>query len=373
LKRFRTTPRPDRTKPFENLPLEQYFTVQGDVERSAQLTERFLQRRYGKIHEKISGDEHFLYGQKGRYAHFGFYLVHLSVLFILIGSIIGSFFGFEAYVNILEGEQVATVSLRTGMDRLKLGFEVRCNKFSVDFYENGAPKEYRSNLSFLIDGKVVEEKSVLVNHPAQFRGVTFYQSNYGSVPGKYVQLRIVRQASNNKTVVLTAEAGSSLQLPGNEGRFKVADVRQDFMRMGPAVLITIEPNLGEETRFWIFQNEKMIRKQFSGLLNRFPKLNPSAFEPYTFFLEGMESKYYTGLQVNKDPGVPIVWIGCFLMVTGFFVTFFMSHRRIWVRISKKKKGIKFSIAGTSSKNPVGLQRELEHLTHNLRNLINEKG
>ena len=101
-------------------------------------------------------------------------------------------------------------------------------------------------------------------------------------------------------------------------------------------------------------------------------LNPSAFKPYTFYLEDLESKFYTGLQVNRDPGVSIVWIGCFLMIGGFFVTFFMSHRRIWVRVSSEKQGSTISIAGTSNKNPVGLQRELSHLGIDLNGYLNKR-
>ena len=105
---------------------------------------------------------------------------------------------------------------------------------------------------------------------------------------------------------------------------------------------------------------------------RHPALNPSAFKPYTFFLEDLESKFYTGLQVNRDPGVSVVWAGCFLMIGGFFVTFFMSHRRIWVRVSSKKEGSAIRIAGTTNKNPVGLQRELAHLISNLKDLLNKR-
>ncbi len=101
-------------------------------------------------------------------------------------------------------------------------------------------------------------------------------------------------------------------------------------------------------------------------------LNPSAFKPYTFYLEGLESKFYTGLQVNRDPGVSIVWIGSFLMIGGFFITFFMSHRRIWVRVSSTKQGSTISIAGTSNKNPVGLQRELAHLAISLNGYLNKR-
>ena len=103
------------------------------------------------------------------------------------------------------------------------------------------------------------------------------------------------------------------------------------------------------------------------------KFNPSAFKPYTFFLDGVKTKYYTGLQVNKDPGVPMVWLGCFAMVLGFLMTFFMSHRKTWVQVSEKRDEIKISVAGTANKDQVGLKRHLERLTNDLRNRLDERG
>lgn len=372
LKRFHTLPRPDRLKPFKHLPTQQSILVQGQIKDIANKVNQFLQGRYKRISKKEDEKKHFFYGEKGRYSNFGVYLVHLSILIILIGALAGSFFGFEARVNILEGEQIDTVTLRGKMKPLKLGFDVRCDKFKVDFYKNGAPKEYQSQLSFYIGGKDPEKRTLLVNHPVKFKGITFYQASYGIVPGKNVLIKIDRQASKQKITELSVEVGNLIQLPGNDGQFKVADVKTDFMRMGPAVLILVKPNRGEEVRFWVFQRHETIEKQIPGLFDKFPKLNPSAFKPYTFFLDKVESRYYTGLQVNKDPGVFIVWTGFFLMIAGFFVTFFTSHRRIWVQISKDKTGIRVSVAGTAGKNPVGLQRELEHLTNDLGNLLTDK-
>ena len=372
-KLFRVLPRPDRTKPFENLPPEQSFMIQGETEEQASRVGRFLSRRYNVIHRKQVDDKQFIYCEKGRHSIFGVYLVHLSVLIIIIGGLVGSFFGFEAYVNIKEGEKVDTVNLRRGMGPLKLGFEVQCEKFTVDFYKNGTPREYRSELTFSTDGRIVKKTSVLVNHPAVFRGVTFYQANYGTVPGKKIRLRISGQGPEHEITSTVIEPGNPVRLPNNEGNFQVAEVNENLMGlMGPAVLISIRPDQGKETRFWVFQNPEKVRKRFPGLMERSPKLNPSAFRPYTFFVEPLEKKYYTGLQVNKDPGVHFVWVGCLLMVAGFFVTFFTSHKRIWVRMSSEKPGIRVSIAGTTNKNPVGLQRELEHLTNDLRNLLDEE-
>jgi cytochrome c biogenesis protein len=58
------------------------------------------------------------------------------------------------------------------------------------------------------------------------------------------------------------------------------------------------------------------------------------------------------------------------MVGGFMVTFFMSHRRIWVRVLSEKDGSVIHIAGTASKNPVGLERELGHLSNKLKEPFN---
>ncbi|MBW1900876.1 MAG: cytochrome c biogenesis protein ResB, partial [Deltaproteobacteria bacterium] len=87
----------------------------------------------------------------------------------------------------------------------------------------------------------------------------------------------------------------------------------------------------------------------------------------------LETSHYTGLQVNRDPGVNIVWAGCFLIIAGFFVTFFTSHIRIWVRLSSESQEINISVTGTSNRNPVGLERELMHLTNDLKKRVGGKG
>jgi cytochrome c biogenesis protein len=43
---------------------------------------------------------------------------------------------------------------------------------------------------------------------------------------------------------------------------------------------------------------------------------------------------YTGFQARKDPGVWLIYLGCLIMTIGFYMSFFMSHRRIWGRLTK---------------------------------------
>jgi len=368
-KRYKVRPEPDRTKPFEGLPPGQSVSTGEDVKSAAKRVGALLQSRYRKIREKEVKGDRFFYAEKGGGSHFGVYFVHLSVLLILVGGLLGSFFGFEAYVNILEGEQTDTVMSRKGMKHLRLNFDVRCDRFTVDFYKNGTPKEYRSDLSFLVDGKEIKKIGVLVNHPAEFMGVTFYQSSYGTMPGKMVDLRISGPGAGDSVTAMKVESGKPFELPGGEGVFRVADARGDIMNMGPAVLISVQPEKQKETvDFWVFKNEEQVLGRLPEPMRHSVKFNPAAFKPYTFFLEGLETRYYTGLQVNKDPGVPIVWVGCFFMVAGLFFTFFTSHSRIWVRILAKGAVTQIDVSGAASKNPVGLQREVERLVRDIRKI-----
>jgi cytochrome c biogenesis protein len=165
------------------------------------------------------------------------------------------------------------------------------------------------------------------------------------------------------------EIGKPMPLPLNGGEFQVDDIRPDFMQLGPAVLIAIKPTTGDEQRIWIFRDRDSIKERFPGIFEKFPKLNPAAFKPYVFSLDQIENKYYTGLQVNRDPGVSLIWIGCFMMVAGFFIAFFQSHRGFYVKALPTSEGIRISVAGRSNKNPVGLERDLDQLTLKLRNVF----
>lgn len=372
-KRLKAHPRPDRSKPFENLPPERMFTVKGSMNTVAERLEVFMKSRYKNISDKREGKQYFIYGDKGRYSHVGVYIVHLSVLLILMGSIIGSFFGLEAFVNIAEGESVDTIRLRKSNNPYKIPFQIHCKKFTVNFYKNGAPKEFRSDLQFLVDGKIMKEGALLVNHPITFKGITFYQSTYGKIPGDQVQIKISTQGSEQKTNDMAVTMGKAVPLPGKEGQFEVVTVRDDFMRLGPAAFIRVQPSQGEEKAFWVFQHQEMVKKRFPGIFEKYPKLNPASYPPYVFFLEGFETTYYTGLQANRDPGVILVWIACFLMVVGFFIAFFTSHRHYRVWIQSRNDKLKISVAGNTSKNEVGLERDLDQLTDRLRVYLGDEG
>ena len=357
-KLFSAIPSPDRRKPFEDLPPENVLLIEKNRNEVINSVENLLRRKYKKIRRKDTDSTTFIYGEKGAYSNFGVYIIHLSILIVITGAIIGSLLGFGAFVNIPEGESTNTVHLGRQKGVKKLDFTVRCDKFTISFYENGMPKEYRSNLSFLKDNNVILQGPLLVNHPITVNGIRFYQASYGTTPGGQAHITVRRE--NEKETTVKVKQKDSFYLKEKNATVNIVKIEKNFMSMGPAVLMHIQNPEGT-VRIWVFKRIEQMRDKIPDLTKKVPTFNPGRYKPYYFKLNRIESNYYTGLQLSQDPGVVIVAIGSFFVILGLFVTFFSSHKRLWVRVDDQEGKSRISVGARSNKDPVGLKRETEHL------------
>ncbi len=74
---------------------------------------------------------------------------------------------------------------------------------------------------------------------------------------------------------------------------------------------------------------------------------------------------YTGLQVSKDPGVGFIYTASIVMTLGLYASFFMSHKKIWIRLtpesSRQRNSVRISVGGSASKNRLSFEREIEKI------------
>ena len=299
------------------------------------------------------------YSEKGRFSRLGVYITHSSILIILIGGILGSLLGFKGHVEILEGETVDKIFLRIKDEEVPkpIAFSVRCDDFNITYYDLKRPekhvKEYTSHLTILENGKEVLKKTVQVNHPLHYKGLAFYQSNYGTAHD--VTLGI--QWGNKKEMaIFKAPEGVTVPVPNSNIFIQVLKYASQVHNFGEGVQVVLFKPNQEPRPFW--------------LLKSFPKLDERRGDEFTLTLEGITSKEYTGLQVTKDPGVWVVWIGCGLMIFGLIVSFFFSHQRVWVRIPKSPGG-EIVLAGSTNKNRVGFEKTFGQLVDGIRKKSSE--
>ncbi len=362
-KRFRKTSVSDEIDIFMNLPSDRIFLVEKPLNEEAMRLEGLMKKKYKATYRKDTEESAFITGEKGNLSYFGVYLVHLSVLIILTGMIIGFLSGFDAYVEIAEGNSADKVQLKGEAGSKKLDIVIRCDRFSIDYYEDGTPKVYRSDLTFSRNGSIIQQGPIFVNHPATVEGIRFYQANFGTVPSGDAVIGI--RKGGEKARVVRVRAGTEFDLPGNDGKAKIIRMEENFMRIGPAVKISIQSAKGK-FQFWVFQNIEQIIQENPGLIDRVPLFNPGLFAPYVFSLAMIQTKYYTGLQVTRDPGVPVVVAGSFLLVLGFMTVFFYAHRQVWIRVDRQGPNTRISIAAKTNKDPVGLEREVASLIEEIQ-------
>jgi cytochrome c biogenesis protein len=357
-RQFRGGGAPDGMQRLADFPPERIIaTVMPPAEEASRL-EALLRKRCGRIQKVETPQGFILAGGKGAFSRFGVFVVHLGVLLLIAGGLAGAIFGIQGHVEIAEGETSNTLAFRGGKPSQSLPFSIRCDRFTVEHYENGAPKVFRSDLTFIQDGKIVRQGALLVNHPIAFGGLRFYQSSYGVLPGGRVALSYVR--GNGKANERETAVGDRFALPGGEGEVEVIRIENDLMRMGPAVKLSVV-SPGGEVQFWVFQNIKRIKKANPGILEQVPLMNPGLFAPYLFSMQKKGERFYTVLQATRDPGVPLVAGGAALLTVGLMITFFFSHRRFRIVLEEEKGQIRIGIAGSSNRDPVGLENEMNRL------------
>jgi len=297
----------------------------------------------------------YLFSQKGAYSRFGVYVTHTSILIIFIGAMIGNVWGYKAYVNIVEGKSVDAVWPRAGKEPIPLGFELRCDNFEVEFYDGGGrPKEFSSDLVVLENGVEVLKKTIEVNDPLTYKGLTFYQSSYGPAGDPVYRFR-VKHRESGETVTIMGRQGKHLPLPGGASLIPMG-YAENYQSFGPAAQVSID--MGDHqhgTPFIVFKN--------------YPQFDEKRGGAYAVTLVEAQQSYYTGLQVAKDPGVWVVWLGCLLMVLGSCGAFFLSHRRIWVTIEPLEKGVGVKVGGNAHRNQPAFALFFDDLTKDLNDTL----
>lgn len=340
---------------FKALSDKEEFQSGSSPKELEKIYTRTITKRFGYTKIKNTGAGFLIFAEKWRWTRLGVYIVHFSVILLLAGGLIGSIFGFEGYVNIPEGETKNTIRLRKTGKPQHLKFDIRCDYFKVNFYDTGAPKEYRSGLTLINDGKPIFAKAIVVNDPLRYAGVNIFQSSYGAIMPNDIVLKI----TSNKTGMLyerKAVVGTTIDLPENMGTFVLKKFVNSYNFMGHTV--------GEAFIGTLIKNNEdriniVLPLQFSG----FDKMRKGEC---VISAADYKKRYYTGLQVTHDPGVVVVYSGFIMIIFGCFVTFFMSHQVLCVEVVRKEGKTNIMVAGSANKNRIGMRNQVKKLALNLQ-------
>lgn len=105
---------------------------------------------------------------------------------------------------------------------------------------------------------------------------------------------------------------------------------------------------------------------------RFPSFDKMRQGALIFSVADIKQRYYTGLQVTKDPGVWLVYLGFMMMMIGCYVTFFMSHQQLCIEVVEEAKNSRVLVSGTANKNKMGMENKVRNIAEKLKKLTSEK-
>jgi cytochrome c biogenesis protein len=278
-------------------------------------------------------------------------VTHLSIIIIFIGAILGNVLGFKSYVNITDGEEASHLDTRGGKEHINLPFSVRNNRFWLETYPNGQPRKYASDLSVIESGREVLRKTITVNDPLRYKGIWFYQSSYGQAGGT-TALVSVRRPDGSPAGSLSLRPNEPIRIDGY-GTVRGVNYDQNFQGRGPALQVVVEKPGKSTAAFWLPQ--------------QLPDQDRQRDDALVFSFGGLDSRMFTGLQVAKDPGVNIVWLGCALMVIGIAMAFFLSHQRVWVRLAQGQDArVEVVLAGSASRNRIAFEKKFEKIQNDVK-------
>jgi len=251
---FREYVRGSSLRAFPNRVQGQANASVGQTREQVQKLLRSMGYRY-KVRD--DGDEFLIAAKKGGANRLGYIFTHAAIVVICIGGLLDSELpvrvqmwvndkspivenmlisevpesgrlpmanpSFKAHLLIPEGGQSsnALVSAGDGVLVQPLPFNIRLNRFLVDYYSTGMPSSFKSEV-LVTDPATGEsfEQTIEVNEPLHYKGVTVYQSSLDD-GGSRIRLTgypLGGSRSNEFTVDGVVGQGTELVVDGDERR-----------------------------------------------------------------------------------------------------------------------------------------------------------
>ena len=332
------------------LPLRTSLPVT-DAAQALAAAERVWKRHGLKPERTVEREEVALYAEKSRCAVLAVYVVHASLLLIMLGGVTDSIWGYKGYVALVPGEPaISQIELRDNTVR-RLPFALRCDEAGQENYTGQfsmMPKRWWSKLTVLENGREVEHKEIAVNDPLVYRGVRFYQSGYGtSSELRKTRLAVLRPEDSatpeafklavNQTVQLRDGASVTMVKFISDAFPMDNDLYQRSKDLNNAAIKLEVTRNGNTQPVFLFRTEEAAPGDLTLTGPYDAQGNPVTQVPYRF-LASLDLAPFTGLQVSHEPGQWAVWAGCLLLAAGLILSFWVLHQRYWAVAVQDKEG-----------------------------------
>lgn len=336
----------------------------------------------------------------GKMSLFGGMCIHIGLLAVLAGGLIGVFWGVEMAIHGRRGEKVVIPPLeaiRAARDADRLSrtarnlrtfspedprlnewrqqvetlqaeytrgmaspaFSIFFEDLWVDYYGAGAEspqgvKSWNSKVRFVENAVQSEPVVVMVNQPVTHREFTFYQASWSKYYRKIrMKIDLIENmpgwldfkapASFPQTLEVTV--GEPIKPEWSPVTLVVQDFMPDFRVVGDR-FVTVSHELNNPAaRIVAFDQAGAVAgRAWAFPEDRIMLASHVSNLPFLFTFVEADPEFESGMQMTHDPGKPVVWLGCLLFTLGMIMSFYVTYREDWVLIYPNNR-IKIAVGG----------------------------
>jgi len=273
--------------------------------------------------KSFNHDNSFVFSaSKGELKYVGNFILHIAILIIAVGGIIGSFYGWSEIMYGRAGDLIPV-----GDD----GTQIKVEDFNIVLNEDGSISDYITDVSVWKNGDSLGIALIKVNQPLKLDGINVLQHSYHTEEDEYYWARIgyrIRGEFSWKNLLI--KPGERIFLADSAFSVRVVrflpDLRVDNGRVytengfpnNPAVKVELEHFDGVEYG-WIFL--------------RHPEFNKNFKAPISLMLEDVKPVFYTGLQITSNPGSPLIIGGIVVATVALILLLLFDYRKITGEVS----------------------------------------
>lgn len=292
---------------------------------------------------------------------FGSDIVHVGLLVLLVGALVTAAGSIRTELPMRPGQTI---------DVPGAGFALRLDKFETLYYPDGSVKAWTSAVKVIEAGREAPGAVIAVNRPFTHRGFSFYQMSYGfdwDAPTLTLAVKKKDDAAPART--LTLQPGRRMPLGDAEGTeialkgflpdFVLGEGNQPENRSSqpnnPAAQVEVWRKGQKAFEGWVFANYP-----------DFAQMHGSQAPDLTIELKTFDAAQYSVLEAAKDPGVPLVWLGCLLGMAGLFLAFYWPTWEIRALLEEGQGQTDVSLGGTAAKSRDRFALQFESIVNDFR-------
>lgn len=323
---------------------------------SAEESVREVLKKELRFKEKVCTDSGVTVMEKGWSYRWLTWIYHLFISLCFFGFFLTYLFSYEDEITLYQGEATAIKPAEASRWNKNLGnkpqeldFKLMLEEFITEYSqfpkldypadklsrlavamgwqdpkyimkdESYFPKDWKSRLKVIKGKQAVSEKTIEVNDPLSYQGITFYQVAYK---------QILKIQVDDNPIMFETETGKDLIVPGIDGTIRFGAVRTGTLFKKDGGVEKIKP----------FAEATLVKKDSSGKVEA-EKLGKLEQDGSLYISDKRislrEIKEASILSYRYDPGVPILWLSGVVVLLAMSLRIFGAWYRIIYRIEEK--------------------------------------